>query len=54
MSLEELSKRIARRVLIDYTKEEMLTPEQANLLKECIMESVSIFVTQYNSDDLIP
>ena len=53
--LEKISNQIARQVLIDYTKEELLTPEQANLLKQCMIDNIQVYLSQFTSDDdLIP
>lgn len=51
----KISAEIARQSLIDYTREELLTPEQAKILKRCIIQNVEICLSPLAvEDDLVP
>jgi Flp pilus assembly CpaF family ATPase len=50
-----LAKEVARGSLIDYTKKEIFTPEQAEFLKDCIIANVEICLSGFvQENDLIP
>jgi hypothetical protein len=53
--LQKIAEEIALSSIIDYTKEELLTPSQAEILKKCIIENAEVCMSPLISDeDFIP